>query len=117
MEIAEIRSRRSSMAGITLATVGGLSLIIGALMVVLPLAELVGVTLPRGYQIVVTVFAILGGGLHLLAGWFAWTRRDLFWTAFITLAGMVILQVSLPVDVIALGLMYFGRDEFQGEAA
>lgn len=99
-------------AAIVLGVTGGLCLLAGLLVVAGTLPAALGSKIPGTYAYLLVVLAVLGGGLHLMAGWLTYHRRALFWTVLVTLAGMVLVQVSLPLDALALVLLALGRGEF-----
>lgn len=101
-------------AGILFLT-GGLAILTGLLLLVLPIPRYIGVDLPAIYRILVASMAMLGGGAHLVAGWWTWQRRYLFRVITATLVGMVLLQISFPLDLMALGLLGLGRRQFDAD--
>lgn len=101
------------LAATVLALVGGLAIVVGLLLLLVPLPRYVGLDLPGVYRNLLVVLALAGGGLHVLAGWWSWHRERLFGAAAATLVGMVLLQISVPLDVLVLGLLAYGREEFE----
>lgn len=115
MDVQQFRARLPATAASILFAIGCLALLLAVVLVffALPLSRYIGYSLVGLYQYVLAGFAVLGGGMHLLAGWWAWHRQGLFQTVFVTLVGMVLLQVSFPLDVIALLCIGLSRQEFE----
>lgn len=111
------RARLPAVAVALLAGTGVLALAAGAALALAPLPRALGVAVPRSYRLVLAVLALLGGGVHLLAARWARRRRSLFRTAMATLVGMVLLQVSAPLDVLALACLWLSREAFGADAA
>lgn len=112
----ESNSRRLADAAAVLSfAVGGAAFVVAAGIVTLPVFSWVGVAVPGAYRLFLVGVGVVGGAVHLLAGWWIHQRRSLFRVAFTTLAGMVLLQVSVPLDVVVLGLCWVARDEFGEE--
>ena len=102
------------MAAAVLGVTGVGVVLAGVWALVAPLPDLVGVALPGTYRLALAGLGLLGGGAHLLAGWWAHERRDFFRTAFATGVGYALVQATLPVDLLALALLFLGREQFEG---
>jgi len=69
--------------------------------------------LPGNYRVVLAVLAVGGGVAHVLAGIWTRNRRPIFRIVTVTLVGMVLLQVSAPIDILVLVVIGLSRDEFE----
>lgn len=115
MERDELVDRFPEAASTVLSGVGAASIALGAALLVVPLPTYLGTPLPYGYRAALAALGFVGGGLHLLAGRWARDRRDLFRAVAVTLVGMVVLQVSAPLDLLAIALLGLSRDRFDGD--
>lgn len=113
MDEATARRRAPKAAGVLLAATGVLLLLVGVALAAAPVPAAFGVPLPTSYRLVLAGLGVVGGLVHVLAGWWAWQQRDRFRTVFAALLGLVLVQVSIPADLLALGLLYLGRNEFE----
>ncbi|MFB6280431.1 MAG: hypothetical protein ABEH40_00215 [Haloferacaceae archaeon] len=111
------RARLPAAAVALLVAAGGLALAAGVALALLPFPRLLGVAVPPAYRLVLAVLALLGGGVHLLAARWVRRRRSLFRVAMATLIGMVFLQASAPLDVLALACLWLSRDEFGADGS
>lgn len=114
---AATRARLPSVAVVLLTGTGVLALGLGVALAFVPVTRLLGIAVPQVYRYVLAVFALLGGGIHLLAARWARQRRGLFRIAMAALVGMVLLQVSAPLDIVALACLWLSRDAFGEERA
>ena len=105
------RARLPAVAAAVLAGTGVLALGVGVALAALPLPGMLGVAVPTSYRYVLAALAVLGGGVHLLAARWVRQGRSLFRTALATLVGMVLLQASAPLDIVALACLWLGREE------
>ncbi|MFC7140504.1 hypothetical protein ACFQMA_11775 [Halosimplex aquaticum] len=112
MEWAVNGQRLPRVATSLLIAVGILAFVFSiAVFVIPPPSRLVSV-LPANYKILLAVLGVAGGIAHLLAGIWTRKRRPLFRIVAVTLGGMVLLQVSVPVDILVVILLALSRDEF-----
>ncbi|MFB6301783.1 MAG: hypothetical protein ABEH78_02805 [Haloferacaceae archaeon] len=109
---AATRARLPSVAVVLLAGIGVLALGLGLALAFVPVPRLLGVAVPQAYRYILAIFALLGGGIHLLAARWARQRRGLFRVALAALVGMVLLQVSAPLDIVALACLWLSREAF-----
>lgn len=107
-----VRARLPAVAAAVLAVTGVLALVAGVALALVPAPRLLGVGVPRAYGYALAALAILGGVVHLLAARWTRQRRSLFRTAMATLVGMVLLQVSAPLDVLVLACLWLSRGAF-----
>lgn len=112
-----VRDRLPAVAVAVLAGTGALALLAGVALAVVPVPRLLGVPVPGTYRTVLAAFALLGGGVHLLAARWVDQRRSLFRTVMAVLVGMVLLQVSVPFDVLALACLWLSREAFGADGA
>lgn len=107
------RARFPVIAASISISIGAVALVLAVAVVAVPLPTYVGVSLPSGYRYLLAALAAVGGVVHLFAGWWALKRRDLFKTMFATMIGMILLQVSVPFDIVVLILLGLSRGEFR----
>jgi type IV secretory pathway TrbD component len=93
--------------------VGAIALLVGLGLVLWPLPELFGVGVPPLYRYLLVVLAMVGGSIHLLVSRWCRDRKHLFRVAAGTLIGMVLLQISVPLDILAIAFLVLGREEFE----
>jgi hypothetical protein len=113
MEWAVDRERLPRIATTLLFAVGILAFVFSiAVFVVSPPSRLVS-ALPSNYRVLLAVLAVAGGSAHVVAA--IWTRgkRPLFRIVAVTLVGMVLLQVSAPIDILVIILLALSRHEFE----
>jgi hypothetical protein len=113
MDVRGLRENAPTVAAAALLVTGGLVVVAGVSLVVAPLPRYFGYALPGTYRLLLAVLGVVGGAVHLLAGWLAHRRRHFFWTTFATGVGFVLVQATLPVDLAAVGLLWLGRDQFE----
>jgi succinate-acetate transporter protein len=115
MDTSGADERLPRVAATLLLAVGGLALLssVAVFFVSLP-SGIVG-SLPANYRVLLAVLAVLGGVAHLLAGLWARQRRPIFRIAAATLVGMVLLQVSAPVDILVLVILGVSRNQFEDD--
>ena len=110
---SDARSRSPTAAAALLYLGGGIALLIGLVLLAVPLGARLGYPLPGTYRYLLIFIALVGGALHLLAGRWAHQRRHLFRAVVATLFGMVFLQVTFPLDILAILLLGLARTEFE----
>ncbi len=113
MDLGEPRSHLPTLAAGLLLMTGAAAILLVIGLVLYPLPRPFGVALPASYRVLLIGLGLVGGGVHLLAARWAFQRGDLFRTAFATLVGMVLLQVSVPIDLIVLVCLGLARAEFE----
>jgi hypothetical protein len=109
------RARLPAVAAGLFAVTGVLALALGGALALAPVPGMLGVDVPVAYRYLLAAFAVLGGGLHLLAARWTRQRRGLFRIVMTALVGMVLLQISAPLDIAALACLWLSRDAFGGE--
>lgn len=107
-----MRTRLPVAAAAVLSAVGVASLAVAVVLVLFPLPGTLGYPVPSTYRYVLVGLALAGGVVHLAGGWWAWHRRWWFRSVLATLVGMALLQVSVPLDLVALACLGLGRDAF-----
>jgi hypothetical protein len=107
--------RLPRVAATLLLAVGGLALLSSVAVFFVTPPSSIADSLPNNYRLLLAVLAVLGGIAHVVAGLWVRQRRPLFRIAAATLVGMVLLQVSAPVDILVLVVLAVSRDEFEDD--
>lgn len=107
-----VRSTFPTAAAALLYLGGGIALLLGVLLLLFPLGARLGYPLPGLYRYILVSLALIGATLHLLAGRWAHQRRHFFRVITATLFGMVFLQFTFPLDLLAILLLALARGEF-----
>ena len=116
MDLGDADERLPRVAATLLLAVGGLAFLAGIAVFFVSLPPDIVASLPADYRLLLAGLAVLGGAAHVLAGMWVRQRRPLFRIAAATLVGMVLLQVSAPVDILVLVALAISRDQFEDEA-
>jgi succinate-acetate transporter protein len=101
------------VAASLLLAIGALTVLFSVAIFAVPFPPEVVSVLPGNYKLLLAVLAISGGIAHVLAGIWTRNRRPLFRIAAVVLFGMVLLQVTAPVDVLILVILGLSRDKFE----
>jgi|GEM_PF-5125735 len=115
MDTGDADERLPRVAATLLLAVGGLGIVASVAVFFVSLPPGITGSLPTNYRVLLAVLAVLGGAAHLLAGLWARQRRPVFRIAAATLVGMVLLQVSAPVDILVLVILGVSRDQFEDD--
>ena len=115
MTAGDADERLPRVAATLLLAVGGLAFLASVAVFFVSLPAGLAASLPNDYRILLAILAVLGGIAHVVAGLWARQRRPLFRIAAATLVGMVLLQVSAPVDILVLVILGISRDQFEDD--
>jgi len=115
MDPVDADERLPRVAATLLLAVGGLAFVAGIAVFFVALPPGIVESLPTNYRLLLASLAVLGGTAHVLAGMWARQRRPLFRIVAATLVGMVLLQVSAPVDILVLVVLAVSRDQFEDD--
>jgi len=115
MDLGDADERLPRVAATLLLAVGGLAFLAGIAVFFVSLPPDIVASLPADYRLLLAGLAVLGGAAHVLAGMWVRQRRPLFRIAAATLVGMVLLQVSAPVDILVLVALAISRDQFEDD--
>jgi len=113
MDLGVADKRLPRVAATLLLAVGGLALLSSVAVFFVTPPPGVADSLPTNYRALLATLAVFGGAAHVVAGLWVRQRRPLFRIAAATLVGMVLLQVSAPVDILVLVVLAVSRDEFE----